>query len=149
MVRLLFPNFRQTNPIQAFSPTAINNLILFSPLDLSVPSCIIPWWVRANTLDAYPVPARHATCPAHPIFHKLVALTVTDTSHHYITQHGDAEKYTPLPPHQRATDYQRTTTEVQRASDFMVYVIPNLVSTGILNVSFNQVFNPDINIKCP
>jgi hypothetical protein len=31
----------------------------------------------------------------------------------------------------------------------MVYVIPNLVSTDILNATFNQVFNTDVDIKCP
>jgi hypothetical protein len=41
------------------------------------------------------------------------------------------------------------TTEVQQASDFMVYVNPNIVSTDIFNANFNQVFNTDINIKCP
>jgi hypothetical protein len=40
---------------------------------------------------------------------------------------------------QHATYYQRTTTAVKRASDFMVYAIPNLVSTDILNATFNQV----------
>jgi hypothetical protein len=37
--------------------------------------------------------------------------------------------------------------EVQRASDFMVYVIPNLVSTDILDATFNPLL-PNVIYIC-
>jgi hypothetical protein len=80
-----------------------------------------------------------------PAEHKMY----TVHTRHQPPPHHTARGTIPVPSPQRATHYQLTTTDVQRASHLMVYVIPNLVSTDILNATFNQVFNTDIDNKCP